>query len=103
MCGKGSCAGSSQLHCIIYTHTSSVFQSLPQQNSLFSDNSLVTTLADAPGFHFPLSSPSKGEDKGEGDKRAGRSWAIGLPYRGHHVAFFTSSLWGVPMDFGATM
>ena len=36
---------------------------------------------DALGLYSPLSSPLTGEDEGEGDKRAGRPWAIGLPFR----------------------
>jgi len=85
MCGKGICAGSSQLHSTIYTHTFSDFHSLLPQNSLCLKNYWTTTIADAPGLHFSLSSPSKGEDKGEGDKRASRSWAIGLLLRYHSL------------------
>ena len=52
MCGKGSCAGSGQLHSTTYTHTISYFHSLPHLDGLCSRNSFTTKLADAPGLSW---------------------------------------------------
>lgn len=73
-------------------HGFSDSHSIPWQDGLFSNNLLTTTIADALGLHFRVSSPLKGEVKGEGDNRAGRSRAIGSPHRSHPIAFFTSLL-----------
>jgi len=91
MSGKGSCVGSSQLHSTICTHTNSVFHSLPQQDSLFLNNFLTTTIADAPGLSSDCHYQPRLVD-GWQSLEAGRSRAVGLPYRDQSVAFFTSSL-----------
>ena len=67
-----------QFHYSTYTNISSAFHLLAWQDSLCLRTSLTTVLADALGLHFLLSSPTKGEEKYRGDKRAGRTWAIGL-------------------------
>jgi hypothetical protein len=88
MCGKGSCLCLGRFLSTKYTHIISILNSSLQQATLSPNNSLITIIADAPGLHFPLSSPSKGEDKGEGDNGAGRSRAIGLACRDQSVACF---------------
>ena len=62
---------------------------------------LATTLADAPGLSCDCHYQPRFVD-GWQSQEAGRSRAIGLPYRGQSVAFFISSLLAVLMDFGAT-
>jgi hypothetical protein len=88
MCGKGSCLCLGRFLSTKYTRIISVFHSSLQQAILLTNNTSINNIADAPGLHFPLSSPSKGEDKGEGDNGAGRSRAIGLACRDQSVACF---------------
>ena len=91
MCGKASCLGSNQLHSAIYSRAFSDFHFLLRQNSLCLRTCLNNTLADAPGLSWDCHyQPWLVE--GWQSREAGRSWAIGSPYRGQSVAFFTSSL-----------
>ena len=75
---QGESSGAESIFSTIYTPEISVSNSLPLQVKPFAENPLTIAIADAFGLYFPLSSHLKGEEKGEGDNRAGRSWAIGL-------------------------
>ena len=102
MCGKGSCAGSSQLHSIIYTHTFSNLHSLPSQNSFCSINNSATTIADAPGLswdcHYQpllIGAGSLGKPVGHGRLDCHTEInPLQFPFRHYE---------GIPMDFGATV
>jgi len=77
MGGTGNCLGLGRFLSTIYTHTISVFNSSPQQATLFPKNSLTTIMADAPG----LSCDCRCEPRPVGDwqsRKAGRSRTIRL-------------------------
>lgn len=95
------CLSPCQFHSGTYSRVLSTLSLLPRQNNLWLSAFLTTTIADAPGLSWDCHYQPRLVDGWQSPK-AGRSRAIGLPYRGQSVAFFISSLLGVPMDFGAT-